>query len=58
MAAVENNDQNENQLRAVFQVNKLWNGFFKKKMDNEMRKFSHHEEAFQKIKTSTGQSDV
>jgi hypothetical protein len=39
-------------------VHKLWNGFFKKKMDNEMRKFSNHEEAFQKIKTSTGQSDV
>lgn len=46
MAAGENKDQNEIQLRASFQVHKLWNGFFKKKMDNEMRRFSNHEEAF------------
>jgi len=36
----------------------MWKAFFKKKMENEMRKFHTLEEAFQKIKTSTGNSDV
>jgi hypothetical protein len=30
----------------------------KKKMENEMKKFRNLEEAFQKIKTSTGNADV
>mmetsp|Transcript_31182 Transcript_31182/g.47738 ORF Transcript_31182/g.47738 Transcript_31182/m.47738 type:complete len:136 (-) Transcript_31182:574-981(-) len=39
-------------------VQKLWCAFLKKKMENEMKKFHNLEEAFQKIRTSTGNSDV
>ena len=39
-------------------VQKLWCAFLKKKMESEMNKFHHLEEAFQKIRTSTGNSDV
>jgi hypothetical protein len=39
-------------------VQKLWCAFLKKKMENEMKKFRNLEEAFQKIKTSTGNADV
>lgn len=39
-------------------VQKLWCSFLKKKMESEMKKYHHLEEAFQKIRTSTGNSDV
>ena len=39
-------------------VQKLWCAFLRKKMENEMRKFNSLEDAFQKIRTSTGNSDV
>mmetsp|Transcript_14547 Transcript_14547/g.24821 ORF Transcript_14547/g.24821 Transcript_14547/m.24821 type:complete len:325 (-) Transcript_14547:699-1673(-) len=57
-AANENKDQNETQLRANFMVQKLWSAFLKKKMESEMKKYQHVEDAFQKIRTSTGNSDV
>jgi hypothetical protein len=49
---------NEIELRANFMVQKLWCAFLKKKMEKEMNKFHNLEEAFQKIRTSTGNSDV
>ena len=57
-AANENKDQNEIQLRANFGIQKLWCEFLKKKMESEMKKFHNLEEAFQKIRTSTGNADV
>ena len=39
-------------------VQKLWSAFLKKKMESEMKKYQHVEDAFQKIRTSTGNSDV
>ena len=57
-AANENRDQGEIRARADFQVQKLWSQFLKKKMENEMEKYRALEEAFQKIRTSTGNGDV
>jgi len=57
-AANENKDQNEIQFRANFMVNKLWCAYLKKKMESEMKKYHDIEESFQKIRTSTGNSDV
>ena len=57
-AANENKDQNEIQYRANFMVQKLWCAFLKKKMENEMKRYHDIEESFQKIRTSTGNSDV
>ena len=51
-------DMNEIELRNNFHVQMLWSSFLKKKMENEMKKFHKLEEAFQKIKTSTGNADV
>ena len=57
-AANENRDQGEIRARADFQVQKLWSQFLKKKMENEMEKYRALEDAFQKIRTSTGNGDV
>lgn len=57
-AAGENKDMNEIKLRENFNVQRLWCAFLKKKMENEMKKYHKLEEAFQKIRTSTGNSDV
>ena len=57
-AANENKDMNEIELRANFMVQKLWCAFLKKKMEREMNRFRDLEEAFQKIRTSTGNSDI
>jgi hypothetical protein len=45
-AAGENKDLNEIELRANFNVQRLWCAFLKKKMENEMKKFHKLEEAF------------
>ena len=39
-------------------VQKLWCAFLKKKMEKEMNTFRNLQDAFQKIRTSTGNSDV
>ena len=39
-------------------VQKLWCAFLKKKMEKEMQGHMYVEEAFQKIRTATGFSDV
>ena len=57
-AANENRDQGEIRARENYMVQKLWCQFLKKKMEAEMKKFRQLEEAFQKIRTSTGNSDV
>ena len=57
-AADENKDQNEIKYRENFMVQKLWCAFLKRKMDNEMKKYHDVELSFQKIRTSTGNSDV
>ena len=57
-AANENKDTNEIKLRENFTVQKLWSMFYKKKMNNEMKKSSRVEEAFQNIRTATGCTDV
>jgi hypothetical protein len=35
-------------------VQKVWNCFMRKKMENEMKKSAHIDEAFKSIKTATG----
>jgi hypothetical protein len=57
-AANENKDQNEINFRYNFMVQKLWCAYLKKKMESEMGKYHDVEQSFQKIKTSTGNSDV
>ena len=57
-AANENKDTNEIKLRENFTVQKMWSMFYKKKMNNEMKKSSRVEEAFQSIMTTTGCTDV
>jgi len=39
-------------------VQKLWSQFLKRKMEKEMMKYKAIEEAFQKIKQATGNTDV
>ena len=57
-AANENKDQNEIKKRETYMAHKIWSQFFKKKMDHEMKRYSQIEMAFQKIRASTGNSDV
>mmetsp|Transcript_4824 Transcript_4824/g.4478 ORF Transcript_4824/g.4478 Transcript_4824/m.4478 type:complete len:88 (+) Transcript_4824:667-930(+) len=57
-AANENKDSNELKMQENFLVQKLWSSFLKKKMEKEMKRTFEVEDAFQKIKASTGFSDV
>ena len=56
-AANENKDTNEIKLRENFTVQKMWSMFYKKKMNNEMKKSSRLEELFQSIRTTTACTD-
>lgn len=58
MAANENKDQNEIKMQEQFLVHKLYSAYLKKKMEKEMQNHKYVEEAFQKIRTATGFSDV
>ena len=58
MAANENKDQNEIQMQEKFLVQRLYSSFLKKKMEKEMNRHFYVEDAFQKIRTATGLSDV
>lgn len=58
MAANENKDQNEIKMQEQFLVQRLFSGFLKKKMEKEMNNHYYVEDAFQKIRTATGFSDV
>lgn len=58
MAANENKDQNEIQMQEKFLVQRLYSAFLKKKMEKEMNRHMYVEDAFQKIRTATGLSDV
>ena len=57
-AANENKDSNELKMQENYMVQKLWSALLKKKMEKEMSRFREIEEAFQKIRASTGFSDV
>ena len=57
-AANENKDADEKKMRENFMLNKLWNAFIRKKMEKEMKESAHIDEAFKKIKTATGVTDV
>lgn len=57
-AANENKDLTELKMRDSLQIQKLWNAFMRKKMDNEMRNSQSIDEAFKAIKTATGVTDV
>lgn len=39
-------------------VQRMWTAFLKRKMETEMKKSFKIEEAFQKIRASTGHTDV
>lgn len=58
MAANENRDQNELKMQEQFLVHRLFSSFLKKKMEKEMNNHYYVEDAFQKIRTATGISDV
>ncbi len=45
-------------MRESLLVHKFWNGVLKRKMEHEMARSAPIEEAFQKIRTATGLSDV
>lgn len=45
-------------MRENLYIQKLWNSFMRKKMENEMRNSSQIDEAFKSIKTATGVTDV
>ncbi len=55
-AANENKDSSEIQMRGALLINKLWNGFLKRKMEREMAKAIDIEDAFQRIKAATVRS--
>jgi type I site-specific restriction endonuclease len=57
-AANENKDSNELKMQHNYMVQRLWSQFLKKKMDKEMKRTFNVEEAFQKIKSATGYTDV
>ena len=57
-AANESKDQNEIEKRANLLIQKAWASFFKKRMEKEMTKYKAIEDSFQKIRTTTGNSDV
>jgi hypothetical protein len=45
-------------MQENFMAQKFWSSFLKKKMEKEMERTKEFEEAFQKIRASTGYSDV
>ena len=45
-------------MRESLLIHKFWNGVLKRKMENEMKRSAPIEEAFQRIRTATGLSDV
>ena len=57
-AANESKDQNEKKMRVEFMIHKMWNAFMRKKMEREMKKSAHIDDAFKEIKTKTGVNDV
>lgn len=57
-ASNENKDSSELQMRESLLIHKFWNGVLKRKMENEMKRSAPIEEAFQRIRTATGLSDV
>ena len=57
-AANENKDSNELKMLESFMVQKMWSQFMKRKMDREMKRTYEIEDAFQKIRASTGLTDV
>ncbi len=57
-AANENKDSNEIKLRENFMIQRMWSQYYKKKMNNEMKKSFAVEDAFQKIRSQTGNTDV
>ena len=57
-AANESKDQSETEMRDKLFIQKLWNAFMRKKMDNEMKKSAQTDEAFKNIKTATGVTNV
>jgi len=56
-AANENKDNDEKKSRERFWLHKLWNAFMRHKMMREMKKWQEIDDAFKKIKTSTGVDD-
>lgn len=56
-AVTQNKDLNEQKWRRLLLVHKFLAFFLKKKMDRELKRFSTVEEAYKRIKTSTGISD-
>ncbi len=57
-AANESKDATEKKMRQNFMLHKLWNAFMRQKMEREMKASAHIDEAFKKIKTATGVTDV
>ena len=57
-AANENKDSNELKMQENYMVQKMWSQFLKKKMEKEMKRTYEIEDAFQKIRASTGLTDV
>jgi len=45
-------------MRQEFMLHKLWNAFMRQKMAREMQASASIDEAFKKIKTFTGVTDV
>ena len=56
-AVTQNKDLNEQKWRRLLLVHKFLAFFLKKKMDRELSRFSTVEEAYKRIKSSTGISD-
>lgn len=54
----ENKDADERKMRQEFMLHKLWNAFMRQKMAWEMQASASIDEAFKKIKTFTGVTDV
>lgn len=57
-AANEKKDSNELKMQENFLAQKFWSAFLKTKMEKEMKQNFQYENAFQKIRAATGDSDV
>src|SRR5574343_333086 len=57
-AANDDKDSHEAKTREVFLLNRLWIKFIQRKLKNEVNKGNAIEQAFKKIKTTTGISEV
>lgn len=54
----ESKDQNEIKMRETWLIQKVWSGFYKKRMDRAMKQHKTVEDAFMEIRACAGNDDT